>query len=54
MTPPPELVRDLLDDLCAFCNADDLPAIVQAAMAHAQFETIHPFVDGNGRIGRAL
>ncbi len=54
VTPPPELVRDLLDDLCAFCNTDDLPAIVQAAMAHAQFETIHPFVDGNGRIGRAL
>lgn len=53
--PPPEgAVRDLLTDLCAFCNGDDLPAIVQAAMAHAQFETIHPFVDGNGRIGRAL
>jgi len=54
VSPPPELVRDLLEDLCAFCNSDDLPAIVQAAMAHAQFETIHPFVDGNGRIGRAL
>jgi Fic family protein len=52
--PPPEMVRDLMEDLCRFCNADDLPAIVQAAMAHAQFETIHPFVDGNGRIGRAL
>jgi Fic family protein len=53
--PPPEnAVRDLLDDLCSFCNGDDLPATVQAAMAHAQFETIHPFVDGNGRIGRAL
>ncbi|HTL87643.1 MAG TPA: Fic family protein [Acidimicrobiia bacterium] len=52
--PPPELVRDLMDDLCAFCNADGLPTIVQAAIAHAQFETIHPFVDGNGRIGRAL
>jgi Fic family protein len=52
--PPPELVSGLLHDLCAFCNGDDLPAIVQAAMAHAQFETIHPFVDGNGRIGRAL
>jgi Fic family protein len=54
VTPPPEMVLDLMDDLCAFCNADDLPAIVQTAMAHAQFETIHPFVDGNGRIGRAL
>ncbi len=52
--PPPEEVGALLEDLCAFCNAEDLPAIVQAAMAHAQFETIHPFVDGNGRIGRAL
>ena len=52
--PPPEQVRDLLEDLCAFCNGDDLPDVVQAALAHAQFETIHPFVDGNGRIGRAL
>jgi Fic family protein len=52
--PPPEFVRDLLDDLCCFCNQDSLPAVVQAAMAHAQFETIHPFVDGNGRTGRAL
>ena len=51
---PPEFVRDLLDDLCRFCNQDSLPAVVQAAMAHAQFETIHPFVDGNGRTGRAL
>jgi fido (protein-threonine AMPylation protein) len=52
--PPHEHVKDLLDDLCAFSNSDDLPAVVQAAMAHAQFETIHPFVDGNGRIGRVL
>jgi len=52
--PPPELVEPLLDDLCAFCNGDDLPAVAQAAIAHAQFETIHPFVDGNGRTGRAL
>jgi Fic family protein len=53
--PPPEgEVARLLADLCAFCNEDGLPAIVQAALAHAQFETIHPFVDGNGRIGRAL
>jgi Fic family protein len=52
--PPPEHVGELLDDLCDFTNNDHLPAIVQAAMAHAQFETIHPFVDGNGRVGRAL
>jgi Fic family protein len=52
--PPPELVAGLMADLCSFCNADDLPGVVQAAIAHAQFETIHPFVDGNGRTGRAL
>lgn len=52
--PPPEHVSALLDDLCAFCNGDDLPGVAQAAMVHAQFETIHPFVDGNGRTGRAL
>ncbi len=52
--PPPERVANLLDDLCAFCNADDLPAVAQAAIAHSQFETIHPFVDGNGRTGRTL
>jgi Fic family protein len=52
--PPPERVAELLDDLCAFCNDDSLPAVAQAAIAHAQFETIHPFVDGNGRTGRAL
>jgi Fic family protein len=52
--PPPEEVPDLMKDLCAFCNADDLPAVAQAAIAHAQFETIHPFVDGNGRTGRAI
>jgi len=52
--PPPELVSDLLNDLARFCNSDSLPAVVQAAIAHAQFETIHPFADGNGRAGRAL
>jgi Fic family protein len=52
--PPPEYVPGLLDDLCRFCNSDDIPAVAQAALAHAQFETIHPFVDGNGRTGRAL
>ena len=52
--PPPETVPGLLEDLLAFCNDDGLPALAQAAVAHAQFETIHPFVDGNGRAGRAL
>jgi Fic family protein len=52
--PPPEHVRPLLEDLCAFVNRVDLAPIVQAGIAHAQFETIHPFADGNGRIGRAL
>jgi Fic family protein len=52
--PPPELVEELVVDLLAFCNGDSLPAVAQAAIAHAQFETIHPFVDGNGRTGRAL
>ena len=52
--PPYELVPELLDDLCAFASRDDIPAVIQAAIAHAQFETIHPFLDGNGRVGRAL
>ena len=52
--PPPERVELLVDDLCQFCNDDALPPLLQAAIAHAQFETIHPFRDGNGRTGRAL
>jgi Fic family protein len=52
--PPPDEVVPLLDDLVTFVNRDDLPAVVQAAIAHAQFETIHPFSDGNGRVGRCL
>jgi Fic family protein len=52
--PPYERVETLMEDLCSFCNRDDLPAVAQAAMAHAQFETIHPFIDGNGRAGRTL
>jgi len=47
-------VPDLVEDLVTFCNRTDLPALVQVAIAHAQFETIHPFTDGNGRTGRAL
>jgi Fic family protein len=52
--PPPEDVKRLLADLCRAINDDRLPPLVQAALVHAQFETIHPFEDGNGRTGRAL
>lgn len=52
--PPPEYVPDLMEDLAAFLNRDDLSPTEQAAVAHAQFETIHPFADGNGRVGRCL
>jgi Fic family protein len=52
--PPPQEVPWLMEDFSRFCSRDDLPALAQAAIAHAQFETIHPFFDGNGRIGRAI
>jgi Fic family protein len=52
--PPDEELEDLLADVARFANDDELPALVQAAIMHAQFETIHPFEDGNGRTGRAL
>jgi Fic family protein len=52
--PPPELVPDLLEDLCLFIERTDVAPVAQAAIAHAQFENIHPFADGNGRTGRAL
>ncbi len=54
--PPPQLVRDLLLDWEHFVNEQppDLPPLVQCAMAHYQFEAIHPYQDGNGRIGRLL
>jgi len=52
--PPAAEVSRLLQDLAAFMNRDDLPATLQAALTHAQFETIHPFADGNGRVGRCL
>ena len=52
--PAPEHVSALLDDLALFCNDTVTSPVEQAAVAHAQFENIHPFVDGNGRVGRAL
>ena len=52
--PRHERVPEAMADLVAFIRRDDIPALVQATIAHAQFETIHPFPDGNGRTGRAL
>lgn len=54
VTPPPEFVADLIEDCLEFANRSNIDAITQAAVAHAQFEIIHPFADGNGRIGRLL
>ncbi|MCU1404008.1 MAG: Fic family protein [Glaciihabitans sp.] len=52
--PAPARVAELMQDLVAYLNRDDVPVMVQAAIGHAQFESIHAFTDGNGRIGRAL
>lgn len=53
--PPPEMVRDLLEDLCRYIEArSDLPLPVRLALIHYQFEAIHPFMDGNGRLDRLL
>jgi len=52
--PPPDLVPDLMADLLRFANERTISPVIQAAIAHAQFETIHPYTDGNGRVGRAL
>lgn len=52
--PPADEIPDLVDDLLAFTNGDSTDAVTQAAVVHAQFETIHPYGDGNGRLGRVL
>ncbi|MGD2044041.1 MAG: Fic family protein [Acidimicrobiia bacterium] len=52
--PPPELVNGALNDLADFVNRVDVAPLTQSAVAHAHFETIHPYPDGNGRVGRAL
>ena len=54
VAPQADLVEPAMADLMTFVDRDDLPALVQTALAHAQLETIHPFADGNGRTGRAL
>jgi Fic family protein len=54
--PPPELVTECMGQLELFLHEErrDLPVLVTAGLAHVQFETIHPFLDGNGRLGRLL
>ena len=52
--PAPSRIKGCLEDLVAFVGRDDVSPIAKVAVAHAQFETIHPFIDGNGRTGRVL
>ncbi|MEB2346277.1 MAG: Fic family protein [Deltaproteobacteria bacterium] len=52
--PPPDRLRDCLDAWEGFLHDDTLPPLVHAALVHSQFEAIHPFLDGNGRVGRLL
>ncbi len=53
--PPPDTMWDALDNLERFLHTDlEMPALVHCGLTHAQFETIHPFLDGNGRVGRLL
>ena len=52
--PPVHEMKQSLDNFERFLHDEELPALVHAGLAHAQFETIHPFLDGNGRVGRLL
>lgn len=52
--PPPQQLEEILGQFENFLHDESLPALLQIGMAHAQFETIHPFLDGNGRVGRLL
>lgn len=52
--PPVHEMKQALDNFERFLHQDELPALMHAGLAHAQFETIHPFLDGNGRVGRLL
>lgn len=54
VTVPPAELEGLLDDLVQYANREDLDPVAQAGIAHAQLEVIHPFADGNGRVGRVL
>lgn len=52
--PPPDVVMECMGDLEKYLHAEHTPVLIKAALAHFQFETMHPFLDGNGRLGRLL